>query len=69
MSARKILLKWLDATLEHPARIDIVSVNETHYFKTIEENDGRCLKVVFNPVTATVITVYFDRTMRKRGCK
>jgi len=42
---------------------------EVHYFKTIEENLHRCLKVVINPVSMKIITVYFDRNMRKKGCK
>ena len=46
-----------------------VSNDEEHYYKTIESKEDRCLKVVLNPKTLNVITVYFDRNMRKRGCK
>jgi len=46
-----------------------ISKDEEHYYKTIESKEDRCLKVVLNPKTLNVITVYFDRNMRKRGCK
>ena len=35
----------------------------------IEAYENRCLKVVVNPVKRLEITVYFDRQMRKKGCK
>ena len=69
ISARSIQVKWINAVFDDPSRIDTISEHETHYFKTIAEHDDRCLKVVFNPTTLIVITVYFDRAMRKRGCK
>jgi len=43
--------------------------NEEHYYKSIKSKENRCLKVVLNPKTLYVVTVYFDRNMRKRGCK
>jgi len=46
-----------------------ISKQEEHYYKSIKSKENRCLKVVLNPKTLNVITVYFDRNMRKRGCK
>lgn len=69
MVAREIRESWLASVLRHPLRKDVVSDNEVHFFGVISEREGRCLKVVFNPVLQKVVTVYFDRKMRKKGCK
>ena len=69
IAARNIELKWINDTFEHYSRIDKIADNEVHYFNSIEENENRCLKIVFNPIAKIVITCYFDRNMRKRGCK
>jgi len=69
IESRDISLKWIDYVLENPTRKDIISSNEMHFFSTIIENESRCLKVVLNPITFIVITAYFDRNMRKKGCK
>ena len=66
---RGIKLEWIELAIESPTFKSIVCDVEVHYFKTIEENLHRCLKVVINPVSMKIITVYFDRNMRKKGCK
>lgn len=66
---RGILLEWIDYALHNPTREDTISSIESHFFSPITQNDNRCLKVVINPTTLVVVTVYFDRGMRKRGCK
>jgi len=66
---RGIFLEWIAYTINHPTRKDDISPIESHFFSTITQNDNRCLKVVINMITLVVITVYFDRGMRKRGCK
>ncbi|MDF1877322.1 DUF4258 domain-containing protein [Sulfurimonas sp. SAG-AH-194-L11] len=68
-SNRMIDIKWIDAVLKSPSLIVKVSIVEAHYFLTILENESRCLKVVINPTTGVVITAYFDRNMRKKGCR
>jgi len=45
------------------------SSTELNLFSIIEENENMCLKVVINPISMIVVTVYFDRNMRKKGCK
>ena len=66
---RNIAPEWIDFVLNHPTREDTISLVETHFFSLITQNENRCLKVVINMTTNVVITVYFDRDMRKRGCK
>ena len=58
MSSRNVKIEWVEFVLEL-----------AHYFSTIKDNEDRCLKVVLNPSTWIVITAYFDRNMRKKGCK
>ena len=66
---RGILLEWIDHVLHNPTREDTISSIESHFFSPITQNDNRCLKVVINPTALVAVTVYFDRGMRKRGCK
>ena len=67
--ARKIKQEWIDQAVQSPSLVTIVSNEEVHYFSTIAENEDRCLKVVYNPLSKLIVTVYFDRNMRKKGCK
>ena len=69
MSSRNVKSSWVDFVLDTPSLVTNISIIEVHYFASIEENENRCLKVVFNPTTRIVITAYFDRNMRKKGCK
>ena len=69
MSSRNVKEKWVDSTLETPSLVKKISIVEVHYFSKIEENKNRCLKVVINPTTRIIVTAYFDRNMRKKGCK
>jgi hypothetical protein len=66
---RNIKIEWLNQTIKEPSvKIDI-SKDEVCFYKQIIENENRCLKVVINPIKKIIITTYFDRGMRKRGCK
>ncbi len=69
IKSRDISLEWVDYVLQNPTREDTISSIESHFFSSIAQNENRCLKVVINMSTKIVITVYFDRDMRKRGCK
>ena len=69
MTARGILEEWVVSTIDDPSGRVIVSDEEVHYFSTIHRNEERCLKVVVNPVKYLVVTAYFDRKMRKKGCR
>ncbi len=68
MEHRNISAQWVAKVLEYPSKVVVVDEYEVHYYANIESYENRCLKVVFNPVTALVITAFFDRKMRKRGC-
>ena len=66
---RSIEISWIDLVLENPSLVLNISTIEVHYFSSIIDSDNRCLKVVINPTTQVVITAYFDRKRRKKGCK
>ena len=66
---RNIKLEWIESVLSSPALMVEQSESEKHFFGTIEAYNQRCLKVVVNPIKGLIITVYFDRQMRKKGCK
>ncbi len=66
---RGIQYEWVIATMKHPTVIREISEEEIHYFSPVSEAENRCLKVVFNPTSHKLITTYFDRNMRKKGCK
>lgn len=66
---RRIKMEWIEDSVENYALTVKVNNEEHHYFKKIEEASERCLKVVVNPIKLTIVTVYFDRNMRKRGCE
>lgn len=69
MYSRNIKRERVEEVYKNPSCKHTIAVNEIHYFAMIAENNHRCLKVVLNPISMVVITVYFDRNMRKRGCK
>jgi len=69
MGARGIKEEWVDRTVETSSLKVIKAANEVHLFLTIYEHESRCLKVVINPISMIVVTAYFDRNMRKKGCK
>ncbi len=69
MASRDISKRWVFDTLKSFSLKVSISDVEEYYFKQVDEADFRCLKVVYNPKFMRVVTVYFDRGMRKRGCK
>jgi len=69
MAHRGIEERWVYSVLESPSLRKEIGQEELHFFGVIEGAEGRCLKVVANPKKALIVTVYFDRKMRKRGCR
>jgi len=69
MTARGISMDWVEYTVDNPSLKIVKASDELHLYSTINTHGNRCLKVVINPISMVVITVYFDRNMRKRGCK
>ena len=68
-TARNISLEWIIRTIESPSLKVVVADNEIIFYTVISENEKRCLKVVVNPLNLIVVTAYFDRNMRKKGCQ
>ena len=69
MVERGIEISWIRSTLENYNDFQEVTKEKNIFLKTISENGDRCLKVIFNPLTNTVISSHFDRGLKKRGCK
>ncbi|WP_293444321.1 DUF4258 domain-containing protein [Persephonella sp.] len=58
---RKIKKEWVLETLKNPDEIIEESYTEHRYYKVIKDFGNRTLKVVLNPESSIIITVYFDR--------
>ena len=69
MENRNILEDWVYVILNNPSVLIDIAEDEVHLYGTIHEYNDRCLKVVVNPLKYLVITTYFDRKMKKKGCK
>lgn len=69
MKERNLKRKWIEDTIEHPDTTEEIEEDETHFFKKILQAAGRCLKVVFNPLSSIVITAHFDRKRTKNNKK
>jgi hypothetical protein len=66
---RGIKFEWIEECIQKPDDFQKIANAEIQFLKTIEKNESRCLKIVFNPIKDLVITAFFDRGLRKRGCK
>jgi hypothetical protein len=70
LQEREIPVEWLERTLNAPKLIepDPDDVELEHRLARIPEHDNRALRVVINKTVrpVLVVTVYFDRTMRKK---
>jgi len=69
ISNREIDITWVEDVLSSPTKTDVISKTEIHFYKSIIDASNKCLKVVVNPVNEKIITAYFDRNMRKKGCQ
>jgi hypothetical protein len=71
ISSRGIKIEWINSTIDFPSYHQVISEVEEHFFKPIDTDEfsKKCLKVVVNPISLKIITTYFDRNMRKKGCK
>jgi len=63
---RDIRVSWINDTVLNHDKIVIISNKELHFYKKLL---NKCLKVVVNPSSKKIVTIYFDRNMNKRGCK
>jgi len=63
----EIKLEWVERTLEFPDYQETVSREETRLWRRIPEFGNRYLRVVINPITKTIITVFFDRGFKNEN--
>lgn len=68
LKERNIHEEWVWQTLNNPDWENIGIDNNTHYFKSITEHEGRILHIVVNPHGSLkkVVTVFFDRRARRQ---
>jgi hypothetical protein len=70
LEEREIPTAWLERVLDSPQRIepDPRDAELEHHLGRIAEHGHRVLRVVVNKTVrpAQVVTVYFDRAMRKK---
>ncbi len=62
---------WVIDTIENPERLEFIidqSGQKYHYYKRIPEFNNRVLEVVTsaNSTPIRIITIYFNRNMRKK---
>jgi hypothetical protein len=70
MENRNISEVWVYAIVNNISSVTIdIAEDEVHIYGIVHESNDRCLKVVVNPLKNLVITAYFDRKMKKKGCK
>jgi hypothetical protein len=65
---RRIEEAWVEQTLEDPEREDEKEDGTIHYVRTIDDREGRYLRVLVNPGTKPkiIITAFFDRRLGRK---
>jgi len=65
---RQISSKWIEQTLQYPDLIERKDDGTIHYIKKIDEFGGRWLRIVVaeKKNISKLITVFFDRTLRRK---
>lgn len=68
LKERNIPEEWIWRTINNPDWENVGDDNNTHYFKSIEEHEGRFLHAVVNHHVEPkkVATVFFDRNARRQ---
>jgi Domain of unknown function (DUF4258) len=68
LAERNILEEWVLSASNDPDEKKKGENDNIHYFKSIQERDGRLLHVVVNEKIRPnrVITTFFDRRLRKK---
>ena len=66
LKERNIKEEWVKLTMENPDNTEAKEDGSIHYIKAVKEYDGRYLRVVFNPDTKKVITLFFDRRLGRQ---
>jgi hypothetical protein len=66
MNERRIPEEWVKRTLRGPDYSEEKEDGTIHYIKTIPEHGGRFLRVIANPRDLRVVTLFFDRRLKRR---
>ncbi len=68
LKEREIPEEWVWRTIDKPDWKNIGEDKNIHYFKSIDEHEGRILHVVINSHVSPqkVVTVFFDRRARRQ---
>ncbi|MEI6502630.1 MAG: DUF4258 domain-containing protein [Armatimonadota bacterium] len=66
---RRIPQEWVTRVVGTPALVEHAADGTVHYIGPIAEQDGRLLRVVLagEPETHRVVTVFFDRRLRRKS--
>ncbi|MBI5214375.1 MAG: DUF4258 domain-containing protein [Ignavibacteriae bacterium] len=62
---RAISDTWIYTAIENPDERFVEDDGTIHYIKQINDFGGRFLRVVVNPISGKIVTVFFDRRIRK----
>ena len=60
----EIKIEWIERTLRDPLLTKKISMDEWHFYLNIREFNNKILKIVVNPQTRVIVTLYFDRGMK-----
>lgn len=64
---REIKPEWIENTINSPDEIVYLKDTQIVYFLAIiAECDNKCLKVVVNIISKTIITIHFDSKWKRR---
>ena len=68
MAERQIPEDWVHRAIRSPDRSELSDDGNRHFLKAIAEHGGRILRVVVNArgIPVRVVTVFFDRRLRRR---
>ncbi len=61
MEERNIKREWVETALNQPDEVRKISSDEWHFYKRIKDCGNKVLKVIFNPLSRTLVTAFFDR--------
>jgi hypothetical protein len=68
LQERSIEESWVNSALANPDWTEAKEDGTIHYIKSIEEYEGRYLRVVVNPdmEPPEIVAVFFDRRLRRK---
>lgn len=67
LKERNIREAWVQLVLDNPEKKESMDDGTVHYIRSIEQHEGRYLRVVVNPDVRPqrIVTVFFDRRIRR----